>query len=83
MRKERKQQRRMGICGSLSPSQGQEPTGHEKPSGQEWDKMPRSSVVSTSDLLPDLSLFALGIAKAGAISRDGPGPDVTCLTTQP
>lgn len=77
--KKRKRQRKPRAEGGLSPSHSWEATGYDELPGQERDKMPRSSMISTSGLLPAESSSALGVTKAGAVLREGPGPDVTCL----
>lgn len=63
---------------TCSPRHGLEATGCDELLGQEWDKVPRSSTISTSGLLPAESSSASRVAKAGAVLRDGPVPDATC-----
>lgn len=75
---ERKKQARPGASGGWSPSHSREATGCDELAGREWDRAPRSSMISTSGLLPAESSSASRVTKAGAVLRDGPGPDATC-----
>lgn len=77
-RQEKKQQRKPRVRGGLSSSQGQEATGCNELPGWEWKQMPKSCMISTSGWLPAESLSDSGVAKAGVVLRDRPGPDATC-----
>lgn len=79
---ERKQQRKPGARGGLCSSQGQEATGCDELPGWEWNQTPRSSLISTSGPFPAELLPDSGVAKAGVVLRDKPGPDATCPAAQ-